>query len=208
MKNSSPTQNIVTIKEIRDRVAVLDDGSVRAVLLTTSINFALKSEDERNATLFQFQSFLNTLDFPLQIHIQSREMDINPYLNLLEEQYDHQENELLKIQIKEYIEFVKNFTESVNIMTKSFFVIIPYYSFFQSGQTGFLSSVFGSNQERETKRKEAFEQQLVQLEQRVGVVDQGLTRCGLRTHRLEDQELIELYHSIFNPEEGGAIKVE
>jgi len=212
MRKSTPTQNFVPIKNIRDQVVVLDDGSLRGVLMTSSMNFALKSEDEREATLYQFQNFLNTLDFSIQIHIQSRRLNIGPYLNLLNEQYKHQENELLKIQIQEYVEFVKNFTENVNIMTKSFFVVVPYFSFFKSKQSNPLSemissknSASGSETAEETG---SFHQQKLQLEHRIGIVEQGLSRTGLKIHRLNDEELTELYHSLFNPDEGGTVKTE
>lgn len=201
-KKGSASQEFVSIKEIKDGVVIMDDDSLRAVIMTSSINFALKSEDERNAILYQFQNFLNTLDFSIQIQIQSRRLDIEPYLNLLNEQYEKQDNELLKIQIKEYVEFVKDFTNNVNIMTKSFFLVIPYYSFFQTrssaGWFNFLSK--GDTQEQ---KERSFDQQKMQLEQRVSIVEQGLTRVGLRTKKLDDEELTELYHSIFNPEDKG-----
>src|SRR6185369_3658024 len=95
-------------------------------VLASSLNFALKSDEERNAIILQFQDFLNSLDFSVQIFIQSRRLDIRPYIALLEEQYKEQINDLMKIQTREYIEFIKKFTESTNIMTKSFFIVVPY----------------------------------------------------------------------------------
>lgn len=126
MQNSKPTQDFVPIKEVRDGFVVLKDGSYRAVLMASSINLALKSEDEQTSILFQFQNFLNSLDFQIQIFIQSRELDIRPYIALLEERYTEQKSDLMKIQVREYIDFVKTFTESADIMTKNFFVVVPY----------------------------------------------------------------------------------
>src|SRR3977135_1006373 len=117
---SKATQDFVPIREVRDGVVVLKDGSLRSILLASSLNFSLKSDDERNAILFQFQDFLNSLDFPVQISIQSRRLDIRPYIALLEERYKEQINDLMKIQTREYIEFIKKFTETTSIMTKSF----------------------------------------------------------------------------------------
>src|SRR3989338_7127112 len=123
---SSATQEFVPIKEVRDGVVILKDGGMRAILLCSSMNFALKSDDERNAILLQFQDFLNSLDFSIEILLQSRRLDIRPYIALLEEQEKAQTNNLMKIQVREYIEFIKNFTENTNIMTKHFFIIVPY----------------------------------------------------------------------------------
>src|SRR3989344_914411 len=124
--SSKATQEFVPIKEVRDGIMILKDGSMRGIVLASSLNFSLKSDDERNAILLQFQDFLNSLDFPVQISIQSRRLDIRPYIALLEERYKEQVNELMKIQTSEYIQFIKKFTESTNIMTKSFFIVVPY----------------------------------------------------------------------------------
>ncbi len=141
MAKSKATQEFVEIKEVRDGVVVLKDGSLRSILMTSSLNFALKSVDEQAATLFQFQNFLNSLDFSVQIFIQSRELDIRPYITLLEERHKAQVTELMRVQIREYIEFVKNFTESANIMSKSFFVVVSYAPSVFSSEEGILGSI-------------------------------------------------------------------
>src|SRR3989344_2098247 len=120
------TQDFVPIKEIRGRIVVLKDTSLRMVLMASSVNLALKSADEQQATLLQFQNFLNSLDFSVQFFVQSRKLDIRPYIALLEEQQRKQTSDLMKIQVHEYIGFIKQFTESVNVMTKTFFIVIPY----------------------------------------------------------------------------------
>jgi len=122
-KQSKAAQDFVPIKEVRDGVVILKDGSMRAVLMVSSLNFALKSQDEQESILFQFQNFLNSLDFSVQFFVQSRELDIRPYLNLLEERYRAQTEDLMRIQVREYIGFVKNFIENSDIMSKSFFIV-------------------------------------------------------------------------------------
>src|SRR3989338_3769871 len=124
--SSKATQEFVPIKEVRDGIIILKDDSMRGVVLASSLNFSLKSEDERNAIIMQFQDFLNSLDFSVQICVQSRRLDIRPYIALLEDRYKEQIIDLMKIQTQEYIEFVKRFTETTNIMTKSFFIIVSY----------------------------------------------------------------------------------
>ena len=114
--NSKATQEFVPIKEVRDGIAILKDGSMRGIVLSSSLNFSLKSEDERRAIILQFQDFLNSLDFTVQISIQSRRLDIRPYIALLENRYKEQINELMKIQTREYIEFIRKFTETTNII--------------------------------------------------------------------------------------------
>src|SRR4051812_44355900 len=118
-------QDFVPMKEVRDGIIVLKDGSLRTIVMSSSVNFALKSEDNQTAIIAQFQDFLNSLDFSVQIFIQSRKLNIKPYLELLQERYNSQTSELMRIQTREYIEFIRSFTESTNIMTKSFFVVVP-----------------------------------------------------------------------------------
>src|SRR5579864_4231777 len=115
-------QDFVPLQEIRDGVVVMKDGSLKAIVMCSSVNMALKSPDEQASTILQFQNFLNSLDFSVQIFIQSRKYDIRPYIALLEEQEKNQLNDLLKIQTREYINFIKSYSESQNIMTKNFFV--------------------------------------------------------------------------------------
>src|SRR6185369_7111568 len=118
--NAKTTQEFVPIKEIRQGVIVLKDDSLRGIVIASSLNFALKSADEQQSIIYQFQNFLNSLDFSVQIFIQSRKLDIRPYIALLEGRLKEQVSDLLKIQTREYIGFVKNFTENSSIMTKTF----------------------------------------------------------------------------------------
>ena len=124
--SAKASQEFVPVKEIRDGIVIMRDGSLRAVLMTSSVNFALKSEDEQTAIISQFQSFLNSLDFSLQIVAESRRFDVKPYLALLQEKERGQKNELLKIQTREYVGFISKFAENTNIMNKAFFVVVPY----------------------------------------------------------------------------------
>src|SRR5664279_1722076 len=120
------TQEFVPIKEVRDGVVILKDGSLRAMLMASSINLALKSQDEQQAIIGQFQNFLNSLEFMVQFFIESRDLDIRPYIALLEDRYAQELDDLMKIQIREYIAFIKDFTERANIMSKNFFIVVPY----------------------------------------------------------------------------------
>lgn len=193
------SQDFVPIERVHDGVIVLKNGSLRAILMASSINIALKSEDEQAAILVQFQNFLNSLDFSLQFFIQSRELDIRPYVALLEQRYAEQQGDLMKIQVREYIDFVKGFTEGSNIMTKSFFVVIPYTPPVIGGSEGF-SGLFGKKQSRQEGKvtSERFEEYRTQLEQRTAVVVQGLARTGVRVAQLGTEEVIEMFYKLFN----------
>lgn len=203
---SKPAQDLVPIKEVRDGVVVLKDGGMRMVLMVSTLNFALKSEDEQGAILLQFQSFLNSLDFSTQIFIQSRRLDIKPYLATLDARLKEKLNDLMRIQIEEYIQFIRAFTESTNIMTKTFFVVVPYApsGTAQSASSGGLFGILGGEKKVEIEKGAGgdvarFEEARSQLEQRANVVKQGLIRTGVRAVPLGTEELIELYYKMFNP---------
>ncbi len=200
---SKAAQEFVPIKEIRDGVVILKDGGLRGIAMTSSLNFALKSEENQQAIIIQFQNFLNSLDFSIQIFVQSRRLDIRPYLALLEDRYKNQEDELMKIQTREYIEFVKTFTESTSIMTKTFFVVVPFSPTAMGGKKGLggIPGMGGSRTKDELVRdkEENFEENRAQLEQRLSIIEQGLIRCGIRVVQLGTEEIIELYYKIFNP---------
>ncbi len=196
------TQNFVPIQEIRDGIIILKNGGLRSIILASSLNFALKSQDEQASILMQFQNFLNSLDFSIQIFIQSKKLDIRPYLALLENRYKEQVSELMKIQVREYIGFIKTFVETTNIMSKSFFVVIPYDpAIINAGRNPLTNMMPGrGNGQSEAQSADAkFQEYRSQLEQRVAVVEQGLVRCGVRTAELGTEEVVELYYKLFNP---------
>lgn len=202
------TQEFVPVREVRDGIIVLKDGSLRAILLASSLNFALKSEDEQTAFIMQFQSFLNSLDFSVQIFIESRMLDIRPYVATLEAAHKEQLDDLMRIQIREYIEFVKSFTEAANIMTKNFFIVVPFSPSAGLGEAkaSFLPWAKGSDA---AQKDRTFEEAVSQLEQRIAIVEQGLVRTGVRTVQLGTEEAIELLYKLFNPgEEGKPMPIE
>lgn len=194
--SNKATQDFVPIKEVRDGIAILKDGSMRAIIMTSSLNFALKSQDEQESIIFQFQNFLNSINFSIQIFIESRRLDIRPYIALLEDRHKEQTNDLMKIQTKEYIEFIRTFTENTNIMTKTFFVVVPYspakIDISKKGR-------FGMRKKTKATERENFEENRSQIEQRLEVVQQGIVRCGIRAAQLGTEEVIEVFYKLFNP---------
>ncbi len=199
------TQQFVPIKEVRDGVVILKDGSLRALLMASSINLALKSQDEQEAIISQFQNFLNSLEFTVEFFIESRDLDIRPYLALLEERYAATLDDLMKIQVREYITFIKDFTQRANIMTKNFFIVVPYDPALIArggGIAGALASLIPTNHPTSaTVTDELFSQYRMQLEQRIAVIEQGLVRTGVRVVSLGTEEVIELFYKLFNPGE-------
>lgn len=196
-----PSQTLVPVKEIRDGVAILNDGTLRATLMVSSVNFALKSQEEQDAIVYAYQDFLNSLDFPVQLTISSRKMDITPYLEQVRELRDKQNNELLRLQMDEYINFVTELVKDSNIMTKTFFVTVPF-SVQQSKKEGFVGrftkGVKGAAGAH-TMSDDEFEHNRAQLMQRVNQVAIGLQAFGLRLVALKTQELLELYYTAYNP---------
>lgn len=198
--SANPTQQFVPVKEIRNGVIILKDGGYRGVLICSSINFGLKSTEEQRAITLGFQNFLNTLDFSIQIVINSRRMDLRPYLAFLGEKSAGQKTELMRIQLHEYIEFVRSFSEQANIMTKSFYVIVPYAPHFSAAATvGFLHR--GDASAKKTASETSFEEDQAQLEQRLTLVGSGLENVGVRAVQLGTEEVIELLYRSFNPGE-------
>lgn len=203
--SAKATQDFVPLKEVRDGVVVLKDGSMRSILMASSINLALKSGDEQQAIIGQFQNFLNSLEFSVQFFIESRDLDIRPYIALLEERLAQELDDLMKIQIREYISFIKDFTERANIMSKNFFIVVPYDPALigrGGGIRGALSSFLPGNESAGSSLSDTqFEEYRTQLEQRVSVVEQGLVRTGVRIVALGTEEVIELFYKLFNPGE-------
>ena len=194
------TQRFLEIGQIRDGVLILKNKALRGILMVSSINFALKSEDEQNAILYQFQSFLNALDFSCQIVVQSRKLNITGYLEKLKELEENQKNELLKIQTREYREFIRQLVEKELILTKNFFIVIPYTLLETAGlettEKGLLKRA-----KIPALTEEIFQRCKTQLWQRMEYVALGLRRCGLQAVPLTTPEIVELFWSLHHPKE-------
>ena len=195
---NAQTQEFVPIKEVRDNVIIQKNGQMTMILLASSVNFALKSLDEQQAILQQFQSFLNTLDFTLQVHMQSRRLNIEPYLELLSGLEANQDNDLMRIQLKEYMEFIRSFTGEVDVMSKNFFVAVSYSPSKLQTNKG-VGGLLNTNRSQASPTDGAFEEHRTQLEQRLSLVVEGLARVGVRTIALGNDELVELFYHIYNP---------
>ena len=197
MPASKPAQDFVPVSEVRSGVIILKEGGYRGIMMCSSLNFALKSEDEQRAIIGGFQNFLNTLDFTVQIVVHSRKTDIRPYLNLLNERLEHQSSELMRIQLREYIAFIRNFIEGSDIMTKTFYLVVPYST--NNTAASVKSAFAGIGKTPVAGGPDAsFEESRVQLQQRMSLVAGGLASSGLRAVPLGTEEVIELLYRSFN----------
>lgn len=197
-------QRFLDVSEIRDGVVVLKDGTLRSVLLVSSVNFALKSLDEQNAIVQAYMQFLNSLDFPIQVVIQSRKMNVDQYIRQLSENEKTLQNELLKRQIRDYRDFVKQLVQLGDIMQKRFFIVVPYNPSATAGQQqkSFLQRVASllSPTSLIQLSEERFQKQRFDLSLRVNQVMSGLGSMSLSAVQLDTQGLIELYYTVYNPE--------
>ncbi|MBI2064944.1 MAG: hypothetical protein HYT62_02735 [Candidatus Yanofskybacteria bacterium] len=206
MANTNPsTQNLVAIREIRDSVLMLKDGSMRAIIEVSAINFELRSEDEQIGIIQNFQKFINSIDFPLHISIISRRLYIDDYLKLTAEATSQLDNELLKIQATEYMKFIKELSSLTNIMSKKFYIVVPFYVFEAPTKTGIFQSIRSALNPASSAKQLTDEQFLIyknQLMQRSELIFGGLVGLGLKTRLLERDELVQIFYGLYNPVTG------
>lgn len=202
-KPKTSTQSYLPISEIRDNTVVLKNGGIRTIFKTSSINFNLKSEAEQNAIIYSYQSFLNTLEFPIQIMVRSQKLDLDNYVETLNKKAAEHENSLLKRQTYEYIEYIQKLVEYADIMAKEFYVIVPYDPY-RAQKKGFLQRFIQHFKPQDTlvqirKRHQEFEQLRKGLSSRVSIIKTGLENIGLHVDELNTHQLIELFYRIYNP---------
>jgi len=200
-KPGPATQRYLDIAEIKGDVVVLKDGTLRTVLFVSSINFALKSEDEQNAIIQQYVAFLNALEFPVQIVIQSRKLNIDAYLERLKENERQQQNELLRIQIADYRAFVAELISIGQIMQKQFFVVIPYNPSTdkrKSFWTRLQEAISPGSAVRLAEKK--FQGYKKDIDLRTDHIKASLGSMGLKAVTLDTQSLIEVFYRAYNPE--------
>jgi type IV secretory pathway VirB4 component len=204
----NPTQEFVEIDSVQNGVVVLKNGSLRQILIVSGINFDLKSEDEKTLILGAYQNLINSLKFSLQFFIHSRRVNIDSYLQKISALGDSEKNELLKNQITEYVAFVKSFVGENPIMTKAFFIVVPFDPIIlpeaaKGAKRGILG-LFGRKgpapEQEETEKQHILMQNIDQLSQRTSQVVAALSQVGLRAVPLENEEIIELFYNLYNPE--------
>ncbi|MEK7583117.1 MAG: hypothetical protein AAB483_01785 [Patescibacteria group bacterium] len=202
-KIGSNTKQFVDIADVRGSLVLLKDGSLRSIISVESVNFDLKSPDEQTAILQGFQSLVNALDFPLQIVVTSRTLDLSNYLELLEVTQTKLTNELLKTQLTEYAKFIQDLTKLANVMEKKFYVVVPYHAIEavknNTGFLGKLKDLFSATRHAAALTEENEKQYGKQVEQRVAVVLSGLSPLGVKTKLLEHDELLQIFQRLYNP---------
>lgn len=196
---AASTQSLIPYKQIKEGIIILNDNSFRGILMVSSINFALKSAEEQKAILYQFQDFLNSLDFSCQIIVESRRLNITGYLEKIKSLEEKQTNELLRLQTREYYNFIKSLVERGTIMTKKFFVVVPYTILEAENITSPVGLL--KNPKIPELTEERFQRYKEQLWQRMEYVALGLRRCGLEAVPLSTEEIIELLWEFHHPKE-------
>lgn len=205
-RNPNSTQNTLLIAELREGMAIMNDGSFRAVVSCQSINFDLMSAREREGVEFSYQSFLNSLYFPVQIYIRSQRVDIGPYLDRLAKIRRDQDNMLLGVLMDDYMGFIDALSQETNIMDKDFYVVVPYFtsgdlsSLTQNSRNIFSSLLKPDKQQRVTIDQAIYTKAKDEINNRVNAVMSGLFQMGIKCSQLSTKQLGELYYNIYNPD--------
>lgn len=195
--NKVPTQDFIPVEKIREGIIILKNQSLRGVLIVSSLNFGLKSADEQTAIIYQFQNFLNSLDFQTQILVTSRRINMTGYIDRLKKMEAEQKNDLLRLQTTEYINFIQEIIGGGSIMTKNFYVVLPYFPLVEL--TNFIPGK--ENEKKGALTEQKFQAAKYQLYQRMEYVSLGLRRCGLNSAPLNTAEIIEFLWANHHPQE-------
>ncbi len=196
---SLSSQQFLELEQIREGVMILRDRSLRGIMAVSSLNFALKSREEQEAIIYQFQMFLNSLDFSCQILVQSRKLNITGYIEKLKEIENNQKNELLKIQTRDYRQYIEKLVAGSSIMTKNFLIIVPFY--LSEAQETSVGGNILKLKTIPTLTEELFQRFKSQLFQRMEFLALGLRRCGVWGIPLSSEEIAELFWSLYHPSE-------
>lgn len=176
-KNKTTSRQQIAIKGVRDNILILPGNQYRAILHVSSLNFELKSEEEQDAIIDTYESFLNSVGSNLQVLIRTREIDMDKYLEELTERLEGETEAVYRKQLKNYDEFIRSLITTNKILTRHFYVVIPYMA----------------------SSKADFELIKEQLNLKVDIVSKGMTRLGMHTKQLSSLEVLDLFYSFYNP---------
>ena len=205
-EDPTTTQSTLMISELRDSMVIMKDGSFRAVVACKSINFDLMSEQEREGVEYSYQNFLNSLNFTCQILIRSQRVDIGPYIERLTKLRRDNDNMLLGILMDDYINFIDILSQEANIMDKSFFIVIPYYTSVEAEkameETKNFFKTFSKAKAPTVSRidRATYDKAVTEINNRVETVISGLFQLGIHSVRLNTKELAQLYYNFNNPD--------
>ncbi len=175
----APARDQIQIKKIADNILVLPNHEYRMILETSSINFELKSEEEQDVIIDSFQNFLNSLPCAIQILVRVREIDIDKYVEDLERQKDRETEVIYQKQIENYSSFVKKLVAGNTILSRRFYIILPYHH---------------------TDRNEDWSLVKEHLNLNRDIVTKGLERMQMRVRPLTSIEMINLFYAFYNPD--------
>jgi hypothetical protein len=208
--NPNSTQNTLQIAEIRDGIVIMNDGTFRSIVMAKSINFDLMSQSEQEAVEYSYQSFLNSLYFPVQIFMRSQKVDLKPYIEKLDKIRSEHDNMLLALLMEDYIGYIDALSQQTNIMDKKFYIVVPYggsalaeKNMSKGSNKNFFSGVaamFSSSEQHVVVNEKTLEDAKTELRNRVQAVLGGLQQSGVKALPLDTQELIELFYDFYNPD--------
>ncbi|MEI6728044.1 MAG: hypothetical protein WCK98_00180 [bacterium] len=198
--SKTSTLAFVEVGEIRDDVLVLKDGLMRGIIAVSSANFALKSGEEQQLIINAFQGVLNALEFPIQILVQSRKLNLDPYIEKLRQLEDAQQNDLLRVKMQEYIEYINQMLDQINIMKKDFYIIVGYEP--TSAKIGFFASIARALNPTKVikKKREDFNRDKQFLNQRMDQIISRFSSLDLKVNSLNTEQLIALMYNSYNPD--------
>ncbi|NCU29487.1 hypothetical protein EOM60_02660 [Candidatus Saccharibacteria bacterium] len=176
-KSKTSARQQIAIKGVRDGILILPNNEYRAILQVSSLNFELRSEEEQDAIIDIYESFLNSVGSSLQILVRTREIDMDKYLEDLGERLEDEKEEIYRTQLKNYDEFIRSLITTNKILTRHFYIIVPYKP------TG----------------KADFDLIREQLNLKLDIVAKGMTRLGMHSDQLTSLEALDLFYSFYSP---------
>lgn len=202
-KIRASTQKFTEILDIHEDMVLLTTGTACLIIEVQATNFSLLSQEEQQAKIFSYASMLNSLSFPIQILIRNKRVDISSYikhldleiarLNALQHTVSEQQipQEQAKIfYMQQYRAFVQDLIKVNTVLDKTFYVVISFSSL-EKGISGVTFKKDDFSQEAKTALRTKAESVLSQL-----------GRLGLRSKTLDTEQLIKLFHDLYNNEQG------
>ena len=175
-------QDLIPIRNIYNEMIETKDNRLLKVLDVSSVNMSLMSYSEQREVFESYETFLNSIDAPIQISRVSTPVNLKDYIVELQSKLKTIENPYKKKILKSYIWYANNIQEDREMIRRNRYIVIDQS--FSSEKT----------------KEEAIKKLRIRIDDYKIKIEEMLRSPKLEVKELSNRELEKYIHMFFDYE--------